>query len=87
MSAISTIYNIFKFVSENGDKAERGPTIGSFWTVDRWTLGDVTVRLEDEGYTKTIRSPLVQVSDSGGKLIWYRGDEEYLEALAKELGV
>lgn len=76
---------VFETVRENGSKNDTTGTIGGFWTVDIWTMNDIVVRLEDEGYTRAIRTPLIHVVDSGGNITWYRGDEEYLENLVKEL--
>lgn len=60
-------------------------TMGGMWTVDMWRLGDVVVRLLDEGYTTIITAPGLRVVDSGNNIVFEQGTVEALEKLAASI--
>lgn len=42
-------------------------TIGGMWSVDTWTMGDVTIQLMDEGWTRRIITPSFIAVQSGNR--------------------
>lgn len=80
------IYQVYKYVTENGTKVDTGPTIGGFWSVDKWTIdyngSPLEAWLMDEGYTKKIRYKGLSVYQSGDNpMVIEAGNMEVLAEL------
>lgn len=80
------IYHIYKYVTENGNKIDNGPTIGGFWTVDIWKIdyngSPLEARLMDEGYTQEIRYKGLVIRQSGDNpMVIEAGNMEVLAEL------
>jgi hypothetical protein len=72
----NTIWNC---VNKNGELIN---TAKSAWGADRWSLGDVVITLEDDGYTQGIFAKGIQVRTTGRSgLKFSEGSETNLEEL------
>lgn len=76
MTIPQLIAAIHHHVKTLGDYVPREhQTIGGMWTVDTWRLDDVSVTVEDEGYTSSIIGPEIKVSHTYLKEpIFHKGD-------------
>jgi len=64
------------------------PTIGSFWTVERWTKDHVTVELQDEGSTYAVRTGTLMVFSTYGRdAVFSKGDETMLLDIMKHFNL
>ena len=61
-------------------------TMGGMWTVDTWQRDDVTAQLMDEGWSRRLRAPGLDVSQSGMNPVQFReGTQQLLQELAARL--
>lgn len=85
----NTIKTLIAKVKSNENYVPRDyQTIGGMWTVDTWKLGDVSVKLMDEGYTTVVTAPNLKivVGYNGKEYVNFEiGNEELVEKILQSL--
>ena len=89
MNELQLLELIFQYVKKNAVIHKPAGGMGGIWSADRYTLGDVTAMLADDGSTDMVSFQGLTAWSTYGRPVTYGlgADVEMLKAAARTLGL